>query len=796
MLYNYIKRAARNLRLSPGYSALNIAGLALGIACCLLITLWVRDEMSFDNFHTKSERIYRVNKVHTPPAGNRELHALSPGPMAPALVDDFPEIEAAVRVLPWWGEILLGQDENRIPVPDVVFADANLFQVFDFQLLRGDPARALEDPLSIVLSKGLSEAIFGREDPVGQTIIGQNDLTYTVTGVVEDSPGQSHLRYNAFVSWSTVVPDNDALNFEWLTRWLPQTLFTYVLLRPDAHAASLAAKLPDFVQRHFPERADQYSFYLQPLETIYLQSTDVLYLRSTAQGNQSYVYILSIVAIMVLLIACVNFVNLATARAGRRAVEVGVRKTIGASRKQLVVQFLSEAFLLVFIGLGIALVVAEALLPLLNDLAGKQLLRFSWAEPSVVALLVALGLVVGLGAGLYPAMVLSRFQPSRVLKGKASVGGKRFREVLVTSQFAISIALIAGTVVVYQQMQFVQSSNPGYDREQIVILPIGPTDIADQFDAFKTEILRNPDVTNATGTNSVPGSSFSTFGFHPEGRPRDEGLTAAALLLHDDDLIETYGMKLVEGRFFDTNRPADTSAVVINEAMLRSLGWTDAVGKRFDIPGDVEEGTIIGVVKDFQLASMHQEIAPLFMIVQPRSGSMSVRISNNDIASTLAHLQAAWERFESRYPFEYRFLDDSFAQLYQADRRMMQTLGIFAAIAILVACMGLFGLAAFTAEQRTKEIGVRKVMGASIRSIVALMSKDFARLVIVGFIVAAPVAYFGASRWLEAFAYRITISWWMIVAAGISALAIALITVSYHAFRVALADPVNSLRYE
>lgn len=796
MLRNYLKIAFRNLRRSPGYTVLNILGLALGMACCLLIALWVQDEIAFDRFHTKSDRIYRFNKVHTLPTGAQEIHALSSGPMAPTLEADFPEIEEAVRIFPWWGKILLGHEGERIPVPDVTFADANLFDVFDFHLLQGDPSTALEAPLSIILTESLARTLFEDADPLGQYILGQGDLSYRVTGIVEDAPPHSHLRYQAFVSWSSVVPGNNALELDWLDRWLPQTLFTYVLLQPDADPAALEAKFPAFMQQHFSERSDQYQFYLQPLTSIYLGSSDVLYQRSMVQGNQSYVYVLSVVALLILLIACVNFVNLSTARAGRRAVEVGVRKTVGARRRQLIIQFLGEAFLLVFIGLGLALVFTETALPYINHLADKQLMRFAWAEPSVLAVLAGLGMAIGLGAGCYPSLVLSGFRPAQVLKGQSAVGGHVFRQILVTAQFAASIALLTGTYIVYQQMQFVQSANPGYDRDKIIVLPIGPTDIGNQFDAFKKEVLLHPNVTHAAGSNSVPGEDFSTFSIQPEGRADDEDLTAAALHLHDEDLLDAYGMELNTGRFFEVGRPADSSAIVINESMMRSLGWREAVGKRFDVPGDVDNGTIIGVVKDFQTASMHQEIAPLFMILKPRPGNLSVRITGTDLPATLNHLRATWEQFETRYPFEYRFLDDAFALLYQTDLRLLQTLGIFATLAILVACLGLFGLSAYTAEQRTKEIGVRKVLGASVPALVGLLSKDFARLVCIGFVVAAPLAYVAATRWLDAFAYRIGISWWIFLLVGLIALCIALITVCYHAVHAALADPVKSLRYE
>ncbi len=796
MLKNYLTVALRQLRRQKGYAGLNVAGLAVGLACCLLIALWVRDERSFDRFHSENDRLYRLNKVHTLPTGGTELHALSSGPMGPQLVADYPEVEATVRILPWWGDLLFERGETSLTVPGVTFADRNVFEVFDFDLLRGDPATALEAPLSVVLTERLAEAFFGSDDPIGQTLLGFGDLTYTVTGIVEDTPPHSHLQYGSFVSWSSVVPGNGGLDFNWLTIWRPQSIYTYVLLRPDADPAALEAKLPGFMTEHFAERADQYRLYLQPLGDIYLGSMDILYQRSMVQGNRAYVYVLSVVALLILLIACVNFMNLSTARASRRAVEVGVRKSVGARRPQLIGQFLSEALLLVGLGLGLALVLVETVRPAFNQLVGKAMPAFAWTDPPVLIALAGLGLLVGLAAGTYPAFVLSAFRPARILKGSQTFGGRRFRQVLVTAQFAASIALLAGTFLVYSQMQFVLDENPGYDRDHLVTLPTGRTDIGDQAAAFKAEALRHPGITHATLTNNVPGQGFSTHTVVPEGRPEDEGLTAAGLFLDDTDLIETYGLTLAEGRFFDPARPADSSAIVLNQAMVRSLGWTDAVGKRFDMPGEIDEGTVIGVVEDFQIAAMYQEVAPLFMALDGSNGSLTVRLAGDDVAGALAHLEATWAQFEPRYPFEYQFLDDTFAQLYQSDRRLMQTLGLFAVLAILVACLGLLGLAAYTAERRTKEIGVRKVLGAGVASIIGLLSVDFLRLVGIGFVVAAPLAWFAAERWLDGFAYRIDVGLLPFVIAGALVLLLALVTVSTQALRAATADPVKALRYE
>ena len=789
---NYFKTAARMLRKNRLYSLLNVFGLAIGLASFLMIAWWAFDELSFDDFHANAGRIYRIDKVYTPTSGGRELHALTPGPMAPAMTDEFPEIESAVRINPWFSDILLQNGDDAQPVGDVVFADSNLFDVFSFKLLAGDAKTALATPASIVLSESLARRFFGDTDPIGRALTGFGGLTYTVTGIVEDTPARSHLQYNAFLSWSTV----DALQFSFLQRWLPQTLYTYVLLRPDASAQSVDARLPDFTARHLPTRVDQYHFYLQPLRDIYLGSRAISFQRSVVLGSRSSVEILGLVGILILVIACVNFVNLSTAQAGRRSVEVGIRKSIGAGRRELVTQFLVEAFVLTVIAFGLALLLVEAVRPLFNAVADKSTPALAWLDPVAILVLFLLAGIVGVAAGIYPAFVLTRFNATRALRGSAS--GRRgnvLQKTLVTAQFAASIALLFGTAVIYRQMQFVQAKNPGYDREQIVVLPIGPTDIGGQIDAFKQELLSQPGVLSVSVTSDVPGTSLSSYSITPEGRTDDDGLIASAIYVNDTDMLKTYGLQLAEGRYFSEDRPADTSAVVINEAMMRSLGWTEAVGKEFRYSGDAP-GTVIGVLKDFDLASARESVEPLFLAYGSRPGNVSVRVAPASAAESLVGMKSVWTKFESRYPFEYHFLDDNFARLYDIDRRLMRIMGAFSLLAIAVASLGLFGLATYAAERRRKEVGVRKVLGAGVTSIVALLSKDFALLVVIAFAIAAPVAYLLMRRWLDSFVYRVDPGFGILALTGGIVLMVAIATVSVQALRAARQDPVRSLRYE
>ncbi|HUF11309.1 MAG TPA: ABC transporter permease [Rhodothermales bacterium] len=798
MLRNYVTLAIRNLRKHAAYTFINVIGLTLGIACCLLILIFVKGELGFDRFHENASRLYRLDKVVTPRTGSIERDVITSGPMGPALAADYPEVEQAVRVLPWFDDVLTTHGETSIKLSNTVFADSNFFDVFSFGLLRGDPSTALAAPLSIVLSEETAHTFFGEDDPVGRRLIGMNGLEFTVTGIVENTPTNSHLLYDAVASWSSLSPEVAGQDFTWLASWFPQAVYTYLLLAPEADAEALEVKLVDFMRRHFPQRAEQYALYLQPLSGVYLDSSDLLHNRKVRAGNRTYVYLFAVVAALVLLIACINFMNLSTARAAKRAREVGVRKVLGASRGQLIRQFLGESFLTTAVALILALWVVELAMPGFRALTAKPLVSGVWQSPAILAGLVGVLLGVGLMAGAYPAFFLSGFRPVHARKGGDDPSRSALpRQVLVTLQFTISIALIVGTIVVYRQMDFLLSKDLGFKKDQIVVLPIEDTEMSRNFDAFKQMLLDHPSVTHVTGSNRVPGEGMMSFGINPEGKSQDQTWTATAIRVDDFDFLDTYGLELVAGRYFDPQFTTDsTHAVVINEALARSLGWDDPVGKRLDVPGEVTEGTVIGVVKDFHFSSLRQVIEPLLFYVAPRHAELSLRISGEDIPSTLAYIRRSWETFDNAYPFEYKFLDEAFARLYHNEQRLSKTLGLFSGLAILIACLGLFGLASYTTELRAKEVGLRKLLGATVESIVLLLSKEFARLVVVALAVATPIAYVAMQRWLADFAYRVELSWWIFPMAGGGALAIALVTVSYQSVRTALANPVRALRYE
>jgi putative ABC transport system permease protein len=799
MLRNFVKTAIRNLWKQKWYSMLNLSGLTVGIACCVIILLFVVDELSFDNFHRNAHRLYRLNKIVTHESGAVELHAITSGLMGPTLVDEYPELEQSVRLLPWFSEVLMTVDELTLKVPDMLIADANFFEVFDFSLLRGNPNTALAEPLSLVLSKSTAERFFGDENPLGRTVHGFRDQLYTVTGIVEDAPENSHLQYSALISWSSTVPGVGPLDMQWLNNWRTQVNFTYLLLREGAEPAAIESQLRAIMQKHMPERVDQYQLYLQPFREVYLNSADIRYTSSTLTGNRTYVYVLSCIAALILFMACINFINISTAQATTRAREVGMRKILGGGRTQLIAQFLSESMLFGFLALLAALVLVELSLPYVNVFVHKRLQLDFVNIPALLFILIAGTGLLGVAAGIYPAIVLSAFQPLQSIKNIARGGRNTVfaRKVLVIVQFTVTTVLIIGTLAVYRQMQFVSQKNLGFDKEQLIILPIGNTDISGQFHTFKTEVLRHPGILQAAGSNSFPGESMMSFSIKPEGVSEDEQWIVPAIRVDDYDFLTTYRMEMAAGRYFSRDHGTDaTNGVVINESLAKSLGWHDAIGKRLDIEGELENGRVIGVVKDFHMRSLHHDIEPMLIYYAPRYENLSLRIGSDDIPGTVRLLRNKWQEFESRYPFEYQFLDKKFDILYESEMRLLKILGAFTGLAVFTGCLGLLGLAGFAARQRTKEIGIRKVLGASVPIVIVLLCRDFVKPALLANLIAWPLAWYAMNSWLQDFAYRIEIGWWVFVLAGGVALFIAMVTVSFQAIKAALANPVEALRYE
>ena len=792
MFKNYFKIAFRTLRRHTGYAFINIFGLAVGMACCVLILLFVRSELSYDRYHENADRIYRVVRETTSEDGITKS-ARSQVPMGPTLKTEFPEVEEVVRF--WRGfQPVLRHEDTVFRESGLYFADPGVFEVFSFDFRAGDPQTALTTPGSVVLAASLARKYFGDEEPMGETFAYDGypagSLDLTVTGVLDDLPSNTHLAFEALVSLEGVETERDNFGSS-------KPIWTYVLLPEGTPPERLESKLPDFVDRHLSSPTYSSVMHLEPITDLHLYTGYEGGFKP--KSDIAYLYLFGAIGFFILLLACINFINLSTARSLKRAREVGMRKVLGAYRGQLVGQFLGEAFLFCGLALVLALLLVEAMLPVFNNLFGQALTLSYLYDGFLLWALPALLFVVGGVSGLYPALFLSRFQPTTALKGRflSSAAGAPLRKSLVVFQFAISVVLIIGTLTVYQQLSYLSQKNLGFDKEQVVVMPYSP-----QEDVLRETLLQHPEVLSVSVSQRVPVNTING-----DGRPVlpdgfEENVSVESYII-DDTFLETYGMTLLAGRNLSSELASDSSAFLINEAAVRRFGWgslQEALGKNILWSNGPTEGPVVGVVQDFHLGSMHEEIPPL--VFHMRSGEqwwrtfISAKIRPGDVSGTLAFLEETWRMHTPDGAYDYFFIDDSFEQLHRADARFGTIIGYFAGLAILIACLGLFGLAAFTAEQRTKEVGVRKVLGASVPGVVLLLSKDFARLVLVALVVAGPVAYFAMSRWLDDFAYRVDLGVGTFVLAGGLALLIAVLTVSYQAIKAALADPVKSLRYE
>ncbi len=803
MFSNYLKVALRHVRKHTGYALLNVFGLAVGLACCLLIVFFVQDELSYDRHLPGVERLYRVTLSET--GDDRALHrAVTPPALAPTLKREFAEVEQAVRF--GKNNAAMFRIKGRV-FHDVTFsfADSNFFEVFRLPFILGDPATAFQQLNSVILTETAAKTYFGDADPLGQRVIGPERFGHSelvVTGVIEDIPSNTHFSFDLMLNRAGFLwPRSRITDDQW---WLYGE-YTYVLLAdaPGDQAAALAQKLPILPEKYLTERSGvQFGFHLQPVTRIHLYS----HLEAEYQPNSHavYIYLFSAVALLILLIACINFMNLATARATQRAREVGVRKVAGARRGQLVGQFLSESMLLAGAASVLALGLAWAALPLFNHLAGKDLALSGAALAWVWLLIPGLALLVGLLAGSYPAFFLSAFQPASVLKGgtgAGSVWARRMRRGLVVAQFAFSIILLIGTAVIYTQWRYMQQADLGFDKEHVVVLPYRSIDASFAPATIKQELLRHPGIERVSMSRFIPtGVTFSSGSPIPEGLDYEVPVYWRGI---DVDYPATLGLELIEGRGLSDRLASDTvgerGAFLINEAAARQFGWTEPLGKALLSPiSRAEMGHVIGVVKDFHVTSLHEEIKPLVYYPMERGyRHLIARLGPGQVPETMAFLEEQWSTFAPGRPFNYFFLDENYDALYHFEQRLTQLIGVFALLAVLVACLGLFGLAAFTAEQRTKEVGIRKVLGASVAGIVMLLSRDFVKLVLIAIALAAPAAYYAWETWfLNDFAYRIEISWGIFLLVGLAALGIALATVGYQSIKAALADPVESLRYE
>ncbi|MBB6005311.1 ABC transporter permease [Arcicella rosea] len=806
MIQNYLKIAIRNLLRNKVFSAINIVGLALGIATCLVIMLFVYDELSYDRFNEKTDRIFRVVFKASINDGKINEANVMP-PTAQVLKNDYPEVLAATRLRTSGSPEIIYQNK-KFKEHDFASVDANFFDVFTLPLLKGDAKTALREPNTAVITQDFAKKYFGDENPIGKVLFIKSwNENYKVTGLIDKVPHNSHFHFDIFGSMAGV---KDAQAASWMT----SGYFTYLVLPEDFDYKVLEAKLPQVIKKYmgpqiqtamgmslsqFLQKGNQLGLFLQPLTSIHFDEGFTGTLEPS--GNIQYVYIFGAIAVFMLLIACINFMNLSTAGASKRAKEVGVRKVLGSIKQDLISQFLFESILLSVVALLLSLMLVQLSLPVFNDLAEKDLQLDFLKNPLLLIAFLVFGLLVGVLAGSYPAFFLSSFNPVEVLKGKFKLAGKSIslRSGLVVFQFFISIALIIGTTVVYQQIKFIQSKDLGYAKDQLLIMR-NTWSLGKNEEVFRQQILQDPRVLSVTSAGYLPaGPSDSN---NSMGYPDSDESQVMRTLEYkiDEQYIPTMGMKVIAGRNFSKDFATDSTAMIINETAAKAFGWgKNAVGHTItrlkNNDGLKVTYSIIGVVKDFHFKSLHENITPLLMVSEKTYG-LTIKVKGKDVEGLLASLKNQWQKFNVEEPFSYSFMDELFEKTYQSEQKISVILSIFSGLTIFVACLGLFGLATFTAEQRTKEIGVRKVLGASVSQIVTLLSKEFLKLVLIACGFAFPIGYWLMNKWLQDFAYRIEISAWIFVLAGILALFIALLTISYQAIKAALANPVTSLRTE
>lgn len=794
MWFRHLRLALRHLLQNRTFTFINVVGLSLGIAATLLILRFLQQQLSYDHQFEYADRIYRVSTDLTM-SGSELAAATSSFDLAQAMLADFPEVNSATRML-FSQQVLVNRDEEQFRLSGIAMADSTLFDVFSFPLLRGDPDEVLARPQTILLTEVAAARIFKDEEPIGQTITLNNDQEFEVTGLLGEIPSPTHFPAIEGITSFHHIPVPAEVN-----RWFSVSYHTYIQLVEGADGAELQAKLPEFVERHIGEYMDTYGmrfkFILEPLTGIWLHTDRLAEPKPT--GELSQVIAFAAIGLLILVIASINFINLSTARSTRRAVEVGIRKSLGAQNGQLITQFFSESLVLAFISLVLALFLAETSVRWFNrflvDPISIDLLHNGWFALGILLLFVTVVLL----AGTVPAIVYSSFRPAQVLKGQMRSGKKSvtLRRMLVVVQFTISVLLIIGTATVFRQMRHMQNRPLGFDRDQVMVLRIPNDEFRSSLEEIKAELLKSPLIRSAAGASTLPGRGFPKRIFLPEGYSDNE-VTEAGLIIVDPDFLETMGMDLAEGRFFEKGRPADSTNFILNVTHARKLGWDQPVGKRFDFPPRGEYGgEVIGVVKDFHMSSLHSPLAPLVLHMGAGAPNfLAIRFQPKHVDEVKDYVGGIWERFAPAWPFEFTFLDEDFDRAYRADRQFGQLFGAFTLMAILIACLGLFGLAAFIAEQRTREIGIRKVLGASTPSLVRLLTRDLLRWVAISNLVAVPVALFAIPKYLAQFAYPVPGSALPYLLALVSSLAIALLTVGGHALHAAKSDPVHVLRSE
>jgi putative ABC transport system permease protein len=794
MIRNFITTALRNFTKHKFFTFINIAGLSVGMASCLLILVFVFHELSYDRFHDNHENIYRICARGM--IGETKVNQVYTTAKLPeTLIMDYGEVVNAARILSRSNvEVKVGEEiynESRMAAVDSTF-----FDIFSFPLIEGDAKKVLTEPNTTVLSESTARKYFGDEDPINKVLLMNGETAFKVTGIMKDFPENSHFHFDLLLS---VVSFEGRLN----DHWWNNNFRTYIVLRDDADPKELGAKFPAFIKKYIGEGKDDWDkwlaagnnweYFLQPLASIHLNSS--LNGEFEANGNINYIYIFISAALLIVIIASVNFMNLSTAKSEQRSKEVGLRKVVGSSKGLLIFQFLHEAVFMSILAFILSVVLVFIALPWFNSFTGKSFELFDMYNLQTLPYLLAAVLMLGILSGLYPAFYLSSFKPMEVLKSKINrrKNGVNLRGTLVVFQFVISIFLIVGTLVVYRQLDFVQNVNLGFNKEQIVVLH-GAGALGNKSETFKELLFTNPNIKKVSTSQTLPGKGFMNWGCNVEGR---EGWLTLNMNITDIDFLDTYQMQMVEGRFFSKDFLSDSTAIVINENAQKVLGWEDPLQRKVNMNGNSYH--VIGVIKDYHYESLHTQVRPMGMIMFPRDwrpSYVSVKITGEDVPETLDFIEKRWATTTGGFPYQFSFFDQEYQQLYDNEVQTSNMFIFFALIAIFIACLGLFALSAFVAEQRTKEIGIRKVNGAGVNNILLLLSSNFAKWVLMAFIISLPLGFFVMRKWLENFAYKIDLNWWIFAVAGLAALFIALMTVSFQSVKAALKNPVDALRYE
>lgn len=817
MLKNYIKIAVRNLWKHKIFSAINILGLALGMACFFLVVLYVRHEYSYDRIHERLDRLYQVN-YRAEFGGDPIELARVPPPMGPVLMDYFPEMEQVARLYPRNISVTVPETREQFEVEDAFFADSTVFQLFSFDFLQGDRVKALQEPFSVVLTDERARSFFGTTDVVGKSLQLVDREEFRVTGVVREWPDNVHLNFGMLVRYDNMfdlepAANRDAIRQNLNQNWVASHSHTYVLLKPGADPSAVNEKFRDFLNRYGMEQfRDKQTFSIYPVKDIHLYSETSL--QPSAGANLDYLYLFLAIGLLTLLIACINFVNLSTAGSLGRAREVGVRKVMGAGRGRLIGQFMGESLFTCLVAFLISLILIDLLLPYINDLTGVEMTWSPIRNWPLLLLFAAIFVLAGVAAGSYPAFFVSRFKPVNVLKGNTGTaqqpGGALVRKALITLQFVGAIGFIAGTLVVYAQLQYLRNQPMGFQKEQMLSVPVfsqnnmnagfrqGSADMREKMNALDEAIRRNPNVEAVTQSAQLLGFGAVRRGVWTDKISQNDNIFMGIMPV-DYDFAETFDLEVIAGRDFDEAFGTDhQEGFVINETAVRELQYETpeaAVGEPLTVEG--KQGKVIGVIRDFHVTSLRNLIEPVIMEVRPGAFSyFTVRLRNQDLPQTIEYIRTQWREFFPAKAFEYAFLDESLDNLYESESRLASIIGYFAFLTIFISCFGLFGLAALATRQRTKEVGIRKVLGASLTQLIGLLSWDFMILIGLSMLIAIPIAWYLLNRWLEDFAYRVDMPWQLFLAAGLGTLVIAFLTISAQTLRTARRNPVEALRYE